>query len=341
MNNLKFRLLQRYWYVMIMGLLFTSCDFSEKKVNKRELALNSKAYQELTDSINKFPNEPRLYAERALFLSQNDLHEEATADYKKNWDLNPVEGAAHEYVNNLMLINKPREAIDFLKQCIATWPNSVDLRRRLSEIYEQVGQHARALSQYDEILQNDSLNFEAWYNKGILLSRLRDTAGAIHALERSYAAAPIYYNGITLAGFYATTLNPKTPALCDELINKDQTGALPDAHFIKGLYFSYKKQYDTADALFNECIRRDWRFADAHVEKGIIQFEKKNYEEALKIFKTAISVSNTNDDAYYWMGRCHEEAGRRDQALLNYERALAIDQYYDDARAGIRRLQGK
>lgn len=340
MIHLNNKGVRRYWHVVALGLFLTGCDFSDKKGNDPDKILLSPAYRALSDSIKQFPKDAGLYAQRALLLSQNDYHELATADYQKAWELEPVEGMAHEYVNNLLLVNKPREAVDFLKKCIATWPSSIDLHRRLSEIYEQTGQHARAVREYDELLQQDSMNFEAWYNKGILLSRLGDTAAAIDALERSYKAQPIYYNGITLAGFYATTVNPKTPALCDELIAKDQTGALPDAHFVKGLYYSYKHEYDSAMALFNECIQRDWRFADAHVEKGVVYFDQKEYEEALKTLKTAVTVSNANADAFYWMGRCYEATGDKDLALLNFQRALAIDQYYDDARAGIKRLKG-
>jgi tetratricopeptide (TPR) repeat protein len=335
----QYRVIRRYWLIVALGLFLNSCDFSDKKGNDPEKILHSPPYAGLTDSIAQFPNDARLYAARGLRLSQNDHHEMATPDYKKAWELNQVEGMAQEYVNNLLLVNKPREAITLLRECITKWPQSIDLRRRLSEIYEQVGQHARAIALYDEILGHDSLNFEAWYNKGILLSRLKDTAGAIDALERSYAAQPIYYNGITLAGFYATKRNPKTTKLCDELIAKDVNGEFPDAHFVKGLFYSYTKQYDSADAMFNESIRRDWRFADAHVEKAIIQYEKKQYEEALKILKTALTVANTNPDAYYWIGRCYEASGDKELALMNYERALSLDPDYDEARAGIRKLK--
>lgn len=339
MNYEKLRVFKRHWYVVVLSLFLCSCDFSDKKGNTSENILGSAPYAGLTDSIGRFPKEPRLYAERALLLSQNDQHELATADYKKAWELNPVEPIAMQYVNNLMLVNKPREGIAFLKECIVRWPTSIDLRRRLSEIYEQIGQHSRAIGEYDEILANDSANFEAWYNKGILLARLEDTAGAIAALERSYAAQPIYYNGITLAGFYAKMRDPRTPAICDELIAKDMEGTQPDAHFIKGLYFSYIKKYDSANALFDECIRRDWRFADAHVEKAIIFYEKKNYEEALKVLRTALSVDNTNADAYFWTGRCLEADGNTDQAEKYYQRALAMDPDYEEARDAIRRLR--
>jgi tetratricopeptide (TPR) repeat protein len=325
---------------MVAGLLITGCENADKEGENPHKILSSPAYLALTDSISKFPDSPHLYAERALLLSQTNNHELATADYKKAWDLDPVEGVALEYVNNLMLVNKPREAIDFLKARIATWPNSIDMHRRLSEIYEQTGQNSRAVAQYDEILQTDSLNFEAWYNKGILLSRLKDTAGCIAALEKSYAAQPIYYNGITLAGFYATTENPKTPALCDALIAKDLTGALPDAHFVKGLYYSYTGKYDSALVLFDTCIARDWRFADAHVEKAIIYFDKKDYEGALRILRTAVTVYNTNPDTFFWMARCYEQTGNKELAILNYRRALAIDQFYEGAKEGIQRLRG-
>lgn len=339
MIYLKSRVIRRYWFMVALVSVLYGCDFNDKKVTSPDKLLHSAPYAGLTDSIGRFPKDARLYAQRGLLLSQNDHHELATADYKKAWELNPVEPMAIEYVNNLMLVNKPREAVAFLKECIATWPQSIDLHRRLSEIYEQTGQHARAISQYDEILQTDSLNFEAWYSKGILLSRLKDTAGAIEALERSYAAQPVYYNGITLAGFYAIKRNPYTPALCDQLIAKDINNEYPDAHFIKGLYYSYIKKYDSADALFDECIRRDWRFSDAHVEKAIIQYEKKKYEEALKILRTALTVSNINPDTYYWIARCYDATGKSGLARQYYERALAIDPSYEEAREAMRRLR--
>lgn len=338
MNSLKYRVIRRYWLMVALGISLNSCDFSDKKGNPDNI-LNTPPYAGLTDSIGQFPNEPRLYAERGLRLSQNNHHELASADYKKAWELDPVEPMALEYVSNLMLVNKPREAIDLLRECINKWPENIDLRRRLSEIYEQTGQHARAIAQYDEILQTDSLNFEAWYNKAILLTRLRDTAGAIAALERSYEAQPIYYNGITLAGFYAKELNPKTPALCDELIAKDINNEFPDAHFIKGLYFSYKKQYDSADAMFDECIKRDWRFPDAHVEKAVILYEKKKYNDALKILRMALTVANTHADTYYWMARCYEATGNKQLAGQNYERVLYLDPDDQEAREGLKRIK--
>lgn len=326
---------------VLMGLLclLVACDFSDTKKTSAEAILQSPPFATVTDSIRRFPSDATLFARRALLLSQHDHHELATSDYLRAYELQPEEPMALQYVNNLLLVNRHRDAISFLKQCLQTWPGNIDMHRRLSEIYEQTGQTAKAVQQYDELLRHDSLDFEAWYNKGILLSQLKDTAGAIQALERSFAIQPVYFNGATLAGYYAHALDPRTPALCDQLIAKDVAGELPDAHFIKGLYYSYTQQYDSAMAQFNEALRRDWRFADAHIEKGIIQFEQKQYDAALQTFTTAANVVNTNPDAYYWMGRCYEETGNKELALINYERALALDRTFDEAREGLRRVR--
>src|SRR5688500_212953 len=116
--------LVKHWYIVPLAFLLYSCDFSDKKGKSPENILQSPPYAGLTDSIGRFPDSVRLYAERGLLLSQNDHHELATADYKKAWELNPIEPIALEYVNNLMLVNKPREAIALLRECIATWPGS-------------------------------------------------------------------------------------------------------------------------------------------------------------------------------------------------------------------------
>ena len=316
-----------------------SCKSGAGEKESSQKILNAPPYSSVTDSIKHFPQNADLFLKRALLLSQNNQHELAMADYKKSFELRPDQHVALQYVSNLMLVNRPDEAIRVLKECLATWPDNSDLHRRLSEIYTQLGQTKKAIEQYDEWAQQDSTNFEVWYDRGVLLAKLKDTAGAIKSLEHSYKLQPINYNGLALATLYEATLNPKVLSLCDELIRKDTTGIINDVLYLKGSYYSDTKQYDKAMALFNECIKRDWKFADAYIEKGIILYDQKRYDSALNVFVMAATVTQTNPDAWYWMARCYEVLGKKDAALLNYERALAIDKDFEEAREGIRRLK--
>ncbi|WP_166436986.1 tetratricopeptide repeat protein [Niastella caeni] len=327
--------------LLLMGVLCwaCSCNSGTKDKESAEKVLSSPLYAGLTDSIKQFPQNHELYLQRAVLLSQNNRHEIAMADYKKAWELKPEEHIALQYVSNLMLINRPEEAISLLKESLAKWPANPDLHRRLGEAYTQMGEPQKAISQYNEWAQQDSLNFEVWYEKGVLLAQLKDTPAAIEALEQSYKVQPINYNGLALASLYAATLNPKVITLCDDLIRKDTSGIINDVLYLKGSFYSDTKQYDKAMQMFNECISRDWKFADAYIEKGIVLHDLKKYDSALKVFTMAATVQNTNPDAWYWMARCYEVLGKKDLALVNYQRAAAIDKNFEEAREGIERMK--
>jgi len=293
----------------------------------------------ITDSIERFPKNADLLFRRAELLSQNNQHEMATADYKKAWELNPREDIAMGYISNLFLTDQPQKAVALLEEASKKFPGNPEFKRRLSEAYLQNGDASEALKMYDAMLQNDSANFEAWHDKGLLLAEMNDTAAAIAALERSYELQPLSMNGIPLANLYAETKNPKAIAICDSIIKKDSIAAAVDPYYIKGVYYSNTGMHKQAVDQFDECIKRDWKFADAYIEKGIVLYEMKNIDEALRTFQLAATVTPRNPDAYYWQGRCYESIGKRKDAEDNYVKALTLDRTFTEAREHLDKLQ--
>jgi tetratricopeptide (TPR) repeat protein len=328
------------WLVCLIVLLVSlvvGCSGGDKEMQAEKL-LNSKPFEEITDSINDFPEEPELYLKRGLLLSQNNFHVQAVADYKKAWELKPEESTAFAYSSGLFLSGREVEAIAFLKQCLASYPDSPEFARRLSEAYVQSGKTKEALDQYNAILEKDPQNYEAWYEKGIVLAQMKDTLQAITAFETAYTLQPIQLFGITLANLYAETKNAKALDLCDELLEKDFSKELTDAVYIKGIYYANINQQEQALKYFEECIRRDWKFTEAYIEKGLVLYHQKNYDEALKNFALAAKVSNTDADTYFWMGRCYEATGKMQDARENYQRALALDRDFSQARDALKRI---
>lgn len=330
-------------YLAFAGLAYFlfSCNNDDREgAPARQQTLNSAPYKVYTDSIREFPDQPSLYVTRAAMLSHNNLHELATADYKKTWELTNDPGVALDYASNLLLTNKVPEAIALLEQCADKFPDNTEFSRRLGEIHVELGQPKRALQQYDELLQRDSANFETWFDKGTLLARMKDTAGAIAALEKSFSLMPISYSGLALAQLYADQKDERALEVCDILLARDSGETQAEPFFLKGVYYSETKQPQKALEQFEACIRRDWKMTDAYIEKGIIQYEQKQYDEALKTFNMAATVSNTDADAYFWMGRCFEASGDQAQAIENYRRAIALDGGLTEAREALRRLNG-
>lgn len=325
-----------FFYGLCLLMLLAACSNQEQSGNG---ILYKAPYKGLTDSIADFPKDADLYKKRAVLLSLNNKHELATADYQVAWQLSPDENTAQEYVANLLLVDKPAEAVALLKESIAKYPANAEFRRRLSEVLIQTGNNEAAQKEYDEIIRIDSANFEAWYEKGVLSARTGDTADAIISLQRAYELQPIYFIGNTLADIYATSMDPRTVPFCDTLIARDSLKQQVEPHYIKGRYYADSKKYTEALKEFEECIRLDWKYTDAHLEKGLVYFEMKDYKKALETFTFTTTVSNSNPDAWYWMGRCYEALGDKEKAIENYRKAYALDKGFIEAREKIKTLK--
>jgi tetratricopeptide (TPR) repeat protein len=324
--------------ILLLACALCSCGLGDG-TNGFDEVLYKPPFKSISDSIDQFPNNAALLVERAEMLSQNNRQEIAYYDFRKAWELQPNENTATLYASNLFMTGRNKEAIEFLKACITKYPSNPGFTRRLAEAYAQTGKNEEAIGLYNDLLTKDSSNFEALYEKGMMMTQLKDTAGAIATLESSYRQQPLMQTGLALAGLYAETKNARVVELCDALQKRDSARAFVDPVFLKGVYYSNVKDYPRAVALFDECMNRDWRFIEPYIEKGIIQYEQKNYDEAIKTFQFASKINYTNADACYWTGRCYEAIGKKDEAIDYYYQAVMFDRNFAEAKAAIKRLK--
>jgi tetratricopeptide (TPR) repeat protein len=325
--------------LLVVTITITSCgQRDQENKNNNASILQSPRFAGITDSIKRFPDNPELYLRRALMLSHMNQHATATPDYKKAWQMTGDEYVALDLASNLILSQKLPEAVKLLDEGIKKFPGNSEFNRRLAEIQLQQGNFSAAIAEYDKMIATDSSNFEAWYDKGSLYLRMKDTANAVKALERSFAIMPINYSGMALANIYVAEKNQRVVDICDIILSRDSTHIQTEPVYMKGVYYADMKQYDKAIAEFDEVIRRDWKMTDAYIEKGIILYERKQYDEALKVFNMTITVSNTDADGYYWLGRTYEATGKIQDAITNYQRAVALDRTFTEARDALRRL---
>src|SRR5580658_2232142 len=325
---------------ILIGL--TACNGSGNgKDADRAAILARPPYSSLTDSLQKHlgADEAGLYFRRAELLSHNDQHELAAEDYSKSWNLRPDEMTGARYASTLTIIGQIGKAIRLLQDCRQKFPANTTFPAMLAELYTQSNRMQDAIGVYDNILRTDTLNFDAWYEKGLLLEKKGDTPNAILSLKKAYTIEPINTYGLELAHLYAENRDPASLPLCDAALRKDSSHDLLDPFFIKGIYFSNTAQYKKAIVQFDSCIGRDWKFADAYLEKGIALFKQKQYEPAMQSFQMTIKVSETYADGYFWIGRCYEATGNKDQAITYYRQALIYDKDFTEAAEGIKRLE--
>ena len=318
--------------------LFQACRSSEKKRSDREDILQGPVFRQQTDSIHEFPGAANLYFERAQLLSRHDLHEIATADYKKSWELDPEENTALQYASNLSITDRLPEELTLLQSGLRRFPQNREIKRMLGEVFVQSGRDKEAIGLYEDILKKDPADFEAWYEKGLLYAQLKDTSHAIESLKNAFSLQPTNTYALELAHLYAEISDDRALALCDGALRNDPGRELVDPFFIKGIYYANTRQYEQAILQFDSCIRRDWKFTQAYIEKGIAFFKQQNYDVAMNTFRMAATVSNTNPDAYFWIGRCYEAINNKAEAAQYYQRAISLDKNFTEAKDAIKRL---
>lgn len=329
---------------LAVTLLFYSCGSdvnSGDNKGQNTNILSVDPYKPLSDSINADNKNTELYIRRASLLTRNAEHELAYADLQRAWELSPVEEIAEMKVSSLFMAGRNDKALELLKELTVRFPENTNLKRRLGEALLQNGQYDKALEAYDKMLAEDSLDFEAWFEKAMLYLEKKDTPSALRHLETSFRIQPLQMTALSLANLYAEARDPRSLEMADLVIGRDSVGEMPDPYFIKGIYFA--NTGNTAKALdqFNQVIKIDWKFQEAYIEKGIIYFDQKNLDEALKQFKLAATVSNTYADAYYWQGRCYEKLGKKEEALSNYAKAYSLDRNFTEAVEAAARVKGE
>lgn len=330
--------------IIFIILLFHACKTKDKSPSVQ--AVNTAILQEepfngITDSIAASPKDPALYLRRAEMLSQIRQYELAYADLTRAWDIAPDKTIGVYRVNMLFMAGKNEQGLTLLQELNKKNPDDINLKRRLGEALQQNGQYVEALTIYNKIIADDSLDFEAYHERALISLDKKDTADAIRDLETSFRQQPLQLTAVTLANLYAEAKNPRALELADIVIAKDSVKDQIDPVFIKGVYYGNIKNYPKALEQYNLCIRMDWKFQEAYIEKGIIYFDQKNLDEALQQFKLAATVSNTFPDAYFWQGRCYEELGKNEEALSNYARAFSLDKDFTEAVVAAARVKKK
>jgi tetratricopeptide (TPR) repeat protein len=323
-------------FLLVLVLIHTAC---KNKKNESDTPASyvetNPSYKNLNDSIKRFPAETDLYVRRAARLTQENAHELAYNDFKKAWSLQPSLENALPYAANLSILGKNSERIVLLETINHQNNNNLQIGRLLAEAYGSNGKTEQALRIYNIMIAKDSLDPETLYEKALLLEQLKDTAGAITALQKAYRLQNVDTYGLELAHLYAEQKNPEALLICNFILKQDSAFIQIDPFFIKGIYYSNIKLYPKAIVQFDSCILRDWKTTDAYLEKGRAYFHLGNLNEAMKTFNMAITVSNSDPDAYFWLGRCYEAQHKKLDAINNYQKAVSLDHDFIEAKQRI------
>lgn len=244
--------------------------------------------------------------------------------------------ACHDTVKN-----EPKPALsitDSLQALIAKHPDSALLKEELIQYYREQGNYKEALSLVKATAEADSMN-PRWHDiEAILHFENEDTLQSIRSFEKAISIYPSPEYLIPLGTMYAQTRNSKALVVADMLENSKIAMGNKEAHFIRGLYYSYLNEKKKAIAEFDKALAVSFTFMEAYREKAIALYDLGQYAKGLEVLDKAVTLQNNFDEGHYYRGRLLEKLGRKKEALEAYRTALMYDQDYIEAREAFERL---
>lgn len=320
------------FYIVPLALFACTNDAAED-----DAVLSQPPFDQLTDSIEKAPQNPDLYYRRGVLLYQNNQAAYAEQDIRKAWQLRPDEAYALS-MTTLLKQKSPDSAIVFLREATRKLPGSIALQIGLARGYQKKGELEKALAITDTVIKYFPGQLDALTLKSEILNAQNNNSGALTYLERAHALVPsdpsLAYD---LAYEYADAKNAKAIALTDSII-KARTPEFEKAYYIKGVYLVNIGKTAEAIKNFDEAIRTNYNFLDAYRDKGQALLDQKNYKEALRTFELALKIAPASADFYYLVGKTQEAIGNKPEAKLNYQRAYGLDQSMTEAKEAADKL---
>ncbi|MBW4564412.1 MAG: tetratricopeptide repeat protein [Mojavia pulchra JT2-VF2] len=232
---------------------------------------------------------------------------------------------------------------------------------KLGDKYFEQGDSDTAITNYNQALQLNSLDADAYYKCGLARYQLKDYQGAIAdytqviQINLNYAKA---YNQRGLAyyqlGDYAAAIEDYTqairinPYVAVVYSNRadarshigDHQGAIEDytqAIKINPNYAIADKnrsifRYLLGDQQrFTQAIKIDPLDAVAYYNRGNTRSELGDYEGAIADYTQAIQINSNYADAYYNCGNARFDLGDYEGAITDYTQVIKINSNYVDA----------
>lgn len=234
-------------------------------------------------------------------------------------------------------LDSPSRAVSFLKDKLATQPNSAAIMTNLAIIFLRSGDQDAGKNYLQNAIRSDSRYAEAFR----LLGDLTKDEG--NRQTENYAARRHSYRYALASYEMYSKLAPNDPegykATGDLYFDiRDLGAAAKNYHRVLSLTKNYPEvnlrlaqisrnggDGERAMALLDEEIRVNPRSDAARVEKGNIYMAKKDFLQATNAFTEAARINEKNADALFGLGVVYHLQGSFDNALSLFARVIKLD----------------
>lgn len=293
---------------------------------------------QLDEMINQQPDNPDLYAKRALAYYENEGYDEAIQDLQRalTYDSTNVE-YLHLLADTYMDYYKSRDAIETMQKAEKLYPDRIPTLLKLSEFYFITQQHREAARTVEKVMEKDGQNAEGYFMMGRILEETGDKDRAISAYQSAVENDPdLTEVWLKLGTLFAEKDKSIALRYFQSAIDTDETNPL--THFAKATYLHNKGLLEEALLTYEDIHRISPQFADAYYNAGLAYMEMDSVEKAYTQFDMTIKMQPVHYMGFYYRGLSSEILQNPQAARRDYKQALNLKPDFDRAQEALAKL---
>ena len=215
------------------------------------------------------------------------------------------------------------EAVIFYKKAVEAYPNNALLKFEYGKLLYRIKKFDKASLVFDTLISIDSTNPNYYYQKGLVLEKLRDTL-AIQKYILAYKLDQTYQKVIAkIARHY---LVKRKHTLSHQYIGKGLE-SYPDNLQLLGFRaqnYYYQHYYDKAIASFNKLLDMGESSEFIHEKLSLSYAENSDYQKAIYHRKEALKFNPLDAKAMYVIGTYYNKLQYFDKAEEYIRKALNL-----------------
>jgi len=157
--------------------------------------------------------------------------------------------------------------------------------------YYDEGEDQTALDHFNKAVQYRNTMEQCYYNRGLVLNRLKRYDEAIQDFDRAIAG----------------------------------DGSYVQAYHHKGNAMYYKGNTNEELSLYNRALELDPNFAKSYTNRGLVYYQRKEYQNAVSDLVRSSQLEPNNTLTYNNLGAAYAALGKNQEAIQSYSRAITLN----------------
>lgn len=307
-------------------------------------SLNDSTYiGSLSLKIRDNPTDAGLFAKRSEAYSEAGKIDEAINDIVIALRLDSLHPDYYlRHCELLLLTGNSGDAKESLEKCIRNFPDNIDAKIKLGEIYFYVKDYKNSSEILKEAEKLNPSHPRIFFIRGMIAKETGNVEKAIENFQITIEKDPEFYDVYILLGLlYA---DKKDSLACDYY--KNAIKLLPnsiEAYYNLGMYYQDNDRPAKAIQEYKHIIEKlDSSYIYAYYNMGYIYLVYfQDYDEAIKYFDKVISLDHLYVEAYCNKGVCYEMLGKYKEAYIEFQTACQIHPNFELAIDGLNRIDKK